>query len=108
MDQNFSDDEQRVHAAMAQQEIDALEYAIEVARQDIPTQKLVRRAEYRTGYSILQLPSGAHRVYSSDAWERPSERGLLPWQPPPSGTIVASVAIDGSVTMTEKEPACQP
>ena len=32
-----------------------------------------------------------------DAWERPSENPLLPWSAP-TGEVVATVAVDGTVT----------
>ena len=71
--------------------------AIEIAKQHIPIQKEVTKPEFWVGFTIV-LHNDRYSVYDADAWEKPSETPLLSWSPP-TGTKVAHVAIDGTVTL---------
>ncbi len=77
----------------------ALDKAIEVAKQHIPIQQYVCIPEAQVGFTVT-CHEGRYRVYSADAWERPTESPLLPWSTP-RGTKVAHVATDGSVQLIE-------
>lgn len=77
------------------------ERAIEVARQNLPIKASIVAPEFLDGYKIVRRenPNGTttFHVYDEDAWERPEENPLLPWSAP-VGEVVATVAVDGSVT----------
>ena len=70
------------------------------ARAHIPIQRRVVRPEYLSDYTIVEYRPGDFRVYQSSAWTAPTETPMLPWHPP-TGTPVAVVGLDGSVTMLD-------
>ena len=79
--------------------MNTLTRAVEIAKQHIPIQREVCKKEFWVGFTIV-LDAGQYRVYSADAWERPTSQPMLPWSPP-KGTPVAHVAIDGTTTLIE-------
>lgn len=77
------------------------ERAIETARQNLPIKASIVAPEYLDGYKIIRRenPNGTttFHVFDEDAWEKPSENPLLVWSAP-VGEVVATVAVDGTVT----------
>jgi hypothetical protein len=55
--------------------------------------------------AVVVDDNGECRMFNNTAWERPSERGFLPWSPPPfpRSRIVAVVNPDGSWIEPTKE-----
>lgn len=77
------------------------ERAVETARQNLPIKASIVAPEHLDGYKIVRRenPNGTttFHVFDEDAWEHPSENPLLPWSAP-TGEVVATVAVDGTVT----------
>lgn len=71
-------------------------HAVWTARSSLETQERVRSPEWRTGMTIVEHSEGTYRVYSSDAWDKPTEAPMLPWHPP-TGTKFATVGLDGKL-----------
>lgn len=78
-----------------------LDRAIETALEGLAVKASIVAPEYLDGYKIIRRenPSGTatFHVFDEDAWERPAENPLLPWSAP-TGEVVATVAVDGTVT----------
>lgn len=79
--------------------------AVNIAKQNLPIQRQVVKPEFQVGYTIV-FYDGEYRVFSADAWERPSERPLLPWSPP-KGTKIAHVAQDETITFLETDMSAE-
>ncbi len=75
-----------------------LDEALATAIQNIPLQKATTKEEYWTGYTILVKSDGRYSVVGDDSFTEPTERPLLPWSKP-LGTPVATVSIDGVITV---------
>lgn len=87
-----------------------LDWAVSVARQNIPIQQATTRPQYRSGYTICAYthPRGqvTLHVHDSSAWRQPDTPPLLPWSPPP-GIPVATVDLDGHADLVDR-PARTP
>lgn len=76
----------------------SIESAVEVALQHIPTMKRIVKPEAWEAYLVLDKgDSGVYAVYQESAWT-PQSESLIPYSPPPPGTIVARVEPDGRVS----------
>ena len=88
-----------------------LDYSVRTARESNETAKRISKPEARTGFTIVSNEDAAARggrgmpntsVYESNAWDEPKERPMLPWRPP-SGVPIATVDLDGHVTMIDRK-----
>lgn len=79
------------------------EHAVKTARAAVPIMQRVVKPEFWCGHVIVSK-GDRFAVYRESAWERPSTPGLLPWSAP-TGTPVALVALDGTVTAIGSEKA---
>jgi hypothetical protein len=76
--------------------MEAYVHAVDTARSAGLIQRRVRKEEFWTGHTIVQVGDGSYRVYSDSAWVEPIEAPMLPWSAP-TGTPVARVGLDGTV-----------
>lgn len=76
--------------------------AVATARQNLPIKAAVVAPEYLDGYKIVRRenPNGTitFHAFDEDAWDRPSEAPLLAWSAP-EGEVVATVDVDGNVSL---------
>lgn len=88
-----------------------LDHSVKAARGLIGSHKALTRPDQRSGFTIVSNEDAAARgargmpatsTYLSSAWNPPTSENppLLPWRPP-SGVPIATVDLDGHVTMIE-------
>lgn len=80
------------------------ERALEAAKQAAEMQKRIVREEFWEDYVVLNKgDQGVYSAYKASAWTPHGGDSVLPFEPPPPGTIVARVSPDGQVrTVNEK------
>jgi hypothetical protein len=71
-------------------------HAVSTALANTPIQKSLTREEAWSDYKIVRRRDGGFSVYQESAWRKPTEQPLLAWSPP-TGEIVATVSLDGTV-----------
>lgn len=77
---------------------ESIDRTVEVALQNLPIMKRVVREECWEAYLVLDKgDQGVYGVYAESAWT-PQTSSVLPYSPPPPGTIVARIEPDGTVT----------
>jgi hypothetical protein len=77
----------------------AFAHAVSTARSSLDIQARIVAEAHRCDMAIVRKDSGRLAVYRADAWDRPDQAPLLPWSPP-LGAPVATVHLDGTVTVT--------
>ena len=78
----------------------ALDRAVQVALTNLEAESNVRAEP--VGFIVARTRNGFYRVFSADAWTRPSETPALPWSPPEE-TPLMRVTPDGAVSRLSDE-----
>jgi hypothetical protein len=80
----------------------SLDRAIASAHDAFPSMTRVVGRDHWYGHTITVHEDGRLATYKDTAWDQPEETSVLPWSPP-TGTPIAHVALDGTVTRADKQ-----